>query len=97
MVQSNTVTVVVAGTGPPPSQSITIAASPTSLPYTGGDVTISVDTSGIAGGTNMTLYVNGQAVASAPLPATGTMTFTYTVQPNTSQNPVSDSFYVESG
>ena len=92
MTTSNVVSVTVAGA--PGTPSIAITASPLNLPYTGGNVKVSVTTQNIAAGTTMNLYVNTSLVTSAPLPASGSMTFTYVAPPNADPNPVTDSIEV---
>lgn len=84
------------GGGPPPG-TISISATPTSLPDTGGDVTVDVTAQNIAAGTNMTLYANGISVVSAALPTNGMMQFIWTAPPNETTNPITDSLLVKSG
>lgn len=78
---------------PPPGASLTISATPTSLPDTGGTVTISGTATGLADGTVLTLLVNGKAAASGPLSGP-TFTFTYVAPPNTGTTRITDTLQV---
>jgi hypothetical protein len=77
-VVSNTVTVTEAGATP----TITISASPTSLPDTGGIVSIS-GTTNEPDGTAFELYANGVDTGVGATSAGGTFGMSYTVPANT--------------
>ncbi len=85
---SNVVTVTVAGA----AAEIAISVSPTSLPSTGGTVTVS-GTTNLADGTTVDLFVNGTNVASTTT-AGGAFSFTYDVAANSGTSPVTDSLQV---
>lgn len=64
------------------SAGFTISVTPTSLPETGGDITISGSTS-LPPNTTLYIWVNNTNVGTISVAADGTFLYTYTVAPNT--------------
>ena len=80
--KSNAVTVEVAGTS---TQAVTISVTPTSLPQTGGTITISGTTRNIGSGGFASLVIDGSPVAGVgmTLNSDGTFSGTFKVSANT--------------
>ncbi len=83
--------------GVPPAGSLSITALPGSLPSSGGSVAVTATATGIAVGTSLTIYANGVALTSAPLPADGTLPFTWVAPPNAGATAVVDALQVKAG
>ena len=86
-VSSNVVTVtVMASTTPPPSLSITLVVSPTSLPYTGGNVSLTGSTTNMPDGTPVIITANGRTIDTLTV-VDSAFSGTYSVPENTSTSP----------
>jgi hypothetical protein len=89
---SNTVTLTEAGA----PGTITITATPTELPSSGGAVTVA-GTTNLPDGTAFELYANGQDTGLSATSSGGAFTITYTAPANTSTSPASIALVVTSG
>ena len=72
---------------------ITLAASTTSLPATGGTVAFT-GTSSLASGTVLYIFQNGQLVGTTVVGSGGAITFTSNIGADTTSNTITYIFYV---
>lgn len=84
-VTSNVVKVTVAGVTV--AQAIKLSVTPTSLPASGGTITISGAAIGISAGTSISILINGRVVDTVALGSAGTFSQAYAVPANTSTSP----------